>query len=160
MSKRYVFTFRVLNNPLNSIPALQVHTETQREEFRGHSGKKRQAAGRRLVTLVDCLPRPESSEENEQSQSSSDMRVCVLTPPSFLLPSWHWLTSSWPSSPPGSCSSSRPWLWWWPPGWGWCWGGARGDYWQQQHSAPTNVHFKIDSKIWHTTSSGHKQSGC
>ncbi len=39
VTERYVLSFRVLNNPLNSIPALQIHTEKQKikEENKGHT---------------------------------------------------------------------------------------------------------------------------
>lgn len=30
VTERYILSFRVLNNPLNSIPALQIHTEKQK----------------------------------------------------------------------------------------------------------------------------------
>lgn len=31
VTERYIFSFRVLNNPLNSIPALQIHREKERK---------------------------------------------------------------------------------------------------------------------------------
>lgn len=90
----YVFTFRVLNNPLNSIPALQVHTETERRVQRPFR-QKGQAAERRLV-MLDALSshrkqwgkRTESRWEDMHGYVLRDDKHCPLF---FYLPGigWH-----------------------------------------------------------------------
>lgn len=45
MSERYVFTFWVLNNPLNCIPALQGHTGTREKSSKVIQGKEERASG-------------------------------------------------------------------------------------------------------------------
>lgn len=37
VTERYVLSFRVLNNPLNSIPTLQIHTEKQKITEESHT---------------------------------------------------------------------------------------------------------------------------
>lgn len=48
VTERYVLSFRVLNNPLNSIPALQFHTEKQevKDDAKAiHRGRQVNTAG-------------------------------------------------------------------------------------------------------------------
>lgn len=65
VTERYVFSFRVLNNPLNRIPTLQIHTEKQKFK-EGHKQREADSWTPLEIWTFDCM----SSQLGQEQQTT------------------------------------------------------------------------------------------